>query len=81
MREDERDAGLLIYTRRKQDMTSTDECQRAVDETIKGLGGIDIVIANSVSIHYIFSLDSLDILQLTIHRVGRGSPPLQISTP
>ncbi|KAF1955466.1 short chain dehydrogenase/reductase [Byssothecium circinans] len=29
------------------DMTRTDECARAVEETIKGLGGIDIVLANS----------------------------------
>ncbi|CAI6338682.1 unnamed protein product [Periconia digitata] len=27
-------------------MTSTDECPRVIDETIKGLGGIDIIISN-----------------------------------
>lgn len=31
-----------------QDMTSTSEAKRAVQETIEGLGGIDIVIANAV---------------------------------
>ncbi|KAF2635858.1 short chain dehydrogenase/reductase [Massarina eburnea CBS 473.64] len=31
----------------KADMTSTDECARAVEETITGLGGIDIVLANA----------------------------------
>ena len=32
----------------KADMTSTSECKRVVEETIKQLGGIDIVIANAV---------------------------------
>ncbi|KAF2709360.1 short chain dehydrogenase/reductase [Pleomassaria siparia CBS 279.74] len=31
----------------KADMTSTAECKRVVEETIKELGGIDIVIANA----------------------------------
>lgn len=31
-----------------QDMTSTSEAKRAVQETVEGLGGIDIVIANAV---------------------------------
>ncbi|PSN63908.1 short chain dehydrogenase/reductase [Corynespora cassiicola Philippines] len=31
----------------KADMTSTAECHRAVDETIKLLGGLDIVVANA----------------------------------
>jgi NAD(P)-dependent dehydrogenase (short-subunit alcohol dehydrogenase family) len=31
-------------------MTSTSEAKRAVQETIEQLGGIDIVIANAVSI-------------------------------
>jgi NAD(P)-dependent dehydrogenase (short-subunit alcohol dehydrogenase family) len=32
----------------KADMTLTSECKRVIEETIKQLGGIDIVIANAV---------------------------------
>ena len=31
-------------------MTSTQEARRAVRETVEGLGGLDLVIANAVSV-------------------------------
>jgi NAD(P)-dependent dehydrogenase (short-subunit alcohol dehydrogenase family) len=34
----------------KADMTSTAEAKRAVQETIKQLGGLDIILANAVSV-------------------------------
>lgn len=34
----------------KADMTSTAEAKRAVQETIKQLGGLDIILANAVSL-------------------------------
>lgn len=40
--------GVLM---RGQDMCDTKESMRAVEDTIKQLGGIDIVIANAVCIH------------------------------
>jgi [acyl-carrier-protein] S-malonyltransferase len=33
----------------KADMTSTADAKRAVQETIKQLGGLDLVVANAVS--------------------------------
>ena len=34
----------------KADMTSTSEAERAVTETLEGLGGLDIILANAVSV-------------------------------
>jgi NAD(P)-dependent dehydrogenase (short-subunit alcohol dehydrogenase family) len=40
----------------RADMTSTAEAKRAVQETIKQLGGVDIILANAVSVFGVFGV-------------------------
>jgi NAD(P)-dependent dehydrogenase (short-subunit alcohol dehydrogenase family) len=49
-----------------QDMCSTVECKRSIEETIEKLGGIDIVIANAVGVY--LSFEPLDMLLLKADR-------------
>jgi NAD(P)-dependent dehydrogenase (short-subunit alcohol dehydrogenase family) len=42
--------GELMWCDMMQDMTSTAEAKRAVQETIKELGGVDLILANAVSL-------------------------------
>lgn len=41
-------AGRLTYCCFSQDVGVTAECERCVQETIKNLGGLDILIGNAV---------------------------------
>jgi NAD(P)-dependent dehydrogenase (short-subunit alcohol dehydrogenase family) len=67
-----------------QDMTSTADAKRAVEEAIEKLGGIDVIVANAVRNSFIESLQLALRLnyrheaQLTDARAGPSSQPSPI---
>ena len=56
-------------------MCDTSECRRVVEETIKQLGGIDVIISNAVSTYVPLRLQ---VHTKQEHRGGRASVTLQI---